>query len=266
MCVDDKWLDELIKWADENKLSKDDFPRDKEVLRNLKELDLDCKNLLDLPDELGNLKDLIRLNLGSNILPFMSENKNQISHLPKTIGNLSHLKELYLNYNNLASIPEEIGDLKRLNTLGLFYNKLTRLPKEIGNLEELTWLYLGGNQFSSLPEELSALKSLKVLGLGENHLTNLPKEFAKLQSLKVLNLNDNSFTKLPEQVTLFDLEELYIKGNAIKELPQELSHLVNLEQFFCDDELVNQAKEIFKDNKKLSINPQNNPFTMRSKS
>jgi len=108
----DSWIDKLIKWADENNISQDRFPRDKEKLYSLTKLTLVDNNLNDLPKE---------------------------------IGNLINLKELYLGENNISVLPEEIGNLSNLNKLTLWNNNLNRLPDNITNLKNLTHLNLTNN-------------------------------------------------------------------------------------------------------------------------
>ena len=62
-----------------------------------------------------------------------------------TISKLKQLKELYLYSNNLTSIPKELGELKQLEYLYLNDNNLTSIPKELGELEQLEWLDLSNN-------------------------------------------------------------------------------------------------------------------------
>ena len=50
-----------------------------------------------------------------------------------------------LRFNNLTNLPKEIGNLTQLNTLYLTHNNLTELPTEIGNLNNLKFLDLSNN-------------------------------------------------------------------------------------------------------------------------
>ena len=63
-----------------------------------------------------------------------------------TISELKQLKELYLYNNNLTSIPKELGELEQLEYLDLNNNNnLTSIPKELGELRQLERLYLDNN-------------------------------------------------------------------------------------------------------------------------
>ena len=59
--------------------------------------------------------------------------KNLIS-LPESIGNLVNLQELDLGWNNLISLPESFGNLVNVRKLHLWGNKLTSLPESFGTI------------------------------------------------------------------------------------------------------------------------------------
>ncbi|MFX1258672.1 MAG: leucine-rich repeat domain-containing protein, partial [Promethearchaeota archaeon] len=113
--------------------------------------------------------------------------------LPESIGNLSSLKELWLQYNKLTTLPESIGDLKSLKKLNLTDNKLTTLPESIGNLSSLKELLLWNNQLSTLPESIGNLSSLKELLSWNNQLSTLPESISNLKSLNRINLSGNKW-------------------------------------------------------------------------
>lgn len=81
--VDDECFARLVKWADDNKIAADNFPREKERLVKLKELDLSKCGLNSLPDEFVNLQNLEKLNLWGN----------EFKEFPKVINKLKNLKE-----------------------------------------------------------------------------------------------------------------------------------------------------------------------------
>lgn len=81
---DDECFARLVKWADDNKIAADDFPREKERLKNLKELDLSKCGLNSLPDEFINLQNLEKLDLKDN----------KFQEFPKLVDILARLKNL----------------------------------------------------------------------------------------------------------------------------------------------------------------------------
>ena len=77
-----------------------------------------------------------------------------IPAIPKEIGELVNLKELYIYYNQLTSIPEEIGNLVNLKYLHIYNNQLTSIPEEIGNLVNLKSLLIDNNKLTSISKEI----------------------------------------------------------------------------------------------------------------
>jgi Leucine-rich repeat (LRR) protein len=51
-------------------------------------------------------------------------NKNNISIIPNEIGNLTNLEKIELYDNKIEFIPSEIGNLTNLQELHLSYNKI----------------------------------------------------------------------------------------------------------------------------------------------
>ncbi len=110
--VDEKVLDVLIQWADDNHLDElkwrepwsdgdegswDGFPRDKELLVRLRDLNLLGAKYTVLPKEIGYLTHLVKLNLG----------ENDLDVLPEEIVNLVPLNFINLNRNQNLKLTEK---------------------------------------------------------------------------------------------------------------------------------------------------------------
>ena len=75
---------------------------------------------------------------------------------------------LDLMRNQLTALPRELGQLGALRVLWLSRNQLTALPRELGQLDALEKLYLSQNQLTALPRELGQLGALQHLDLSWN--------------------------------------------------------------------------------------------------
>jgi len=175
------------------------FPSIITSCKNLELLRFDSKDVLSIPEDIGNLKSLRVLEMGLNsVKTIPSSIKNLISlenllivdtqseYLPDSIGNLSNLKSLDLWGNKFKEIPASIENLKNLEILNLSSNNLTKIPEEIGNLTNLKKLDLSDNKLTELPPSLKNLKNLTELNFHNNQLTQLPLWLWKLRKLKYL--------------------------------------------------------------------------------
>ena len=193
------------------------------------ELDLSSKGITELPESIGKLQSLLRLNL----------NYNNLTNLPESIGNLQNLQGLYLNNNHLTSLPETIGDLQNLQSLSL-RNDLASLPVSIGDLQSLRSLDLGYNLLTSVPESIGYLQNLTGLALNTNKLKSLPESIGDLQNLQELFINFNQLTNLPESIGKLErLEILILVSNQLKSLPRSIGNLQNLRGLFIDQNPLN---------------------------
>lgn len=164
---------------------------------------------------------------------------NLTGMIPPELGNLTNLVELQLSRNQLTgSIPLEIGNLSNLQRLLLYRNELTgSIPSETGDLSHLLYLHLSDNQLTgSIPPEVGNLTTLEGLNLGENQLTgSIPSEIGNLTSLRRLYLSWNELTgSIPPEIgTLSSLEELYLEGHQLTgTIPSEIGNLTNLQYLY----------------------------------
>ncbi|XP_074287757.1 putative disease resistance protein RGA1 [Silene latifolia] len=86
--------------------------------------------------------------------------------LPKSIGQLLHLRSLDLSYNSdLKVLPKSITKLVNLQTLNLYYCKsLKQLPDDVSKLVDLSTLNVGCcNELRCMPTHIGMLSSLHTL-------------------------------------------------------------------------------------------------------
>ncbi|KAF8093450.1 hypothetical protein N665_0383s0078 [Sinapis alba] len=178
-------------------------------------------NLEWLPDSLGKLSSLVRLDLSENC----------IMALPATIGGLLSLTRLDLHSNRIGLLPESIGDLMNLVNLNLSGNQLTSLPSSLSRLNNLEELDLSSNSLSLLPETIGSLVSLKKLDVETNNIEEIPPSISSCSSLKELRADYNRLKALPEAVgKITTLEILDVRYNNIRQLPTTMSSMANLKE------------------------------------
>ncbi|KAM3233995.1 hypothetical protein P3L10_019354 [Capsicum annuum] len=122
---------------------------------------------------------------------------NQFSgSVPPCIGNVTSLRNLYLDYNRLDSrLPASIGGLHDLIEFNISSNLLSgTIRQEIGNLKAVTLVDLSKNNFSGkIPSILGDLDKLINLSMAHNRLDGpIPYSFGKLVALEFLDLCYNN--------------------------------------------------------------------------
>lgn len=228
---------------------------------NLKALSLNCKNLKEIPKEIGNMSNLESLNLN---------NCSELMTLPQEIYNLKNLKSIDINHcSKLESLPEKPKELEGLTSLN-FLNikgckKLQTLPRTANmvmiksylnrwekeappnenrqatkkvlldflNNPESTALAFDENTFS-LPDIFNTdlLKSrIQELNIQSTHITELPKSLWELTELQCLNLTDcTNLREVPQEIgALKSLKYLELAHcRSLTKLPGQIGHLEQL--------------------------------------
>ncbi|KIM13137.1 MAG: hypothetical protein KU38_00245 [Sulfurovum sp. FS08-3] len=153
--IDESWIDNLLKWADKNRIYDNVLPRNKTSILNLTEFQLWEDNQIKvLPREIGKLENLISIDL------FWTY---QLEQIPKEIGNLNNLRKIHLGENKLKELPKEIGYLSNLEELDISTNSIFSLPQEIvylTNLKKLSLISFVQDIYLSL-EQIEWIRELK---------------------------------------------------------------------------------------------------------
>ncbi|CAN6485802.1 unnamed protein product [Victoria cruziana] len=152
--------------------------------------------------------------------------------LPPSIGNLTDLLVLNLSNNNLRGpIPESIEQLRSLNVLALYANYFTgELPRGILNLHSLEVLDVSNNVLiGTIPRGLTGLRRLTHLALSRNQFYSEIPSLSGLWQLSSLDLSQNQFRgsvpRLPENLRQLSLRHNLLSGH----LPSTLNQLPRLE-------------------------------------
>lgn len=109
--------------------------------------------------------------------------------------------------------------------------RITVLPALINILSGLEILLVGCNPLESISEDLlPGLPKLTVLDVGFSEiLTQLPDSFHKSVELRILKAGNGRLSSLPASLfKCIKLEELYLYGNCLKDIGEELQCLENL--------------------------------------
>ena len=173
------------------------------------------------------------------------------------------IKKYYAQYKD----EEELISYKALNdyfyvcksVFHCFKAKLNRLIIDDFNFQEFpkfilscTWikkLEFYELLISEIPEELTSLSNVKFLSFKLKFLTKLPSSLHRLTNLEGFKLERTSLTELPDNLfELYNLKELQIiRNEGIKNLPDKISQLKNLEYLYAySDEINELPKALFR--------------------
>ncbi|XP_016571199.2 probable LRR receptor-like serine/threonine-protein kinase At3g47570 [Capsicum annuum] len=186
-----------------------------------------CKIQGRIPNEVGNLSNLLFLELSGN---------NLVGSISTSIGNLRNLQRFDLTNNKLTGfIGDHICKLQHLGDIYLSQNQLSGyLPYCLGNITSLREIHLSSNKLSSnIPPSLGNLHDLVVLDLSSNNMVgSLPPEIGNLKAVTNMDLSMNQFSnRIPRDIGgLQNLAHLSLKHNKLQgSIPDSMSNMVGLE-------------------------------------
>ncbi|XP_049931899.1 disease resistance protein RPV1-like isoform X5 [Nymphaea colorata] len=224
-------------------------------LRSLEILDLHgCLGLTSLPERLGKLGSLVKLDLSwtqiekvpcsvgqlKNLHQMLMYFCQRLLRLPDSICRLSSLEVLGLdNCNELCSIPEGLGDMKSLKKIDLSWTRIEVIPDSIGELTDLVELSLcWSKSLDSLPDSICKLKLLKSLDLtGCLSLCSLPERLGDMEKLEVLILDNTKIEIIPDSVCHLKLLKKLDLNECLSlcSLPERLGDMEKLEKLILDN-------------------------------
>ncbi|MBE0680290.1 MAG: hypothetical protein IH589_00110, partial [Anaerolineales bacterium] len=180
------------------------------------ELDLSGMELTELPESIGDLTQLHKLNLGRNY-DTPDWDKNRLTTLPESLGRLTQLQSLDISYNQLTVLPESLGQLTQLQSLSLNNNQLTVLPEWIGQFTKLVTLMFGNNHLPPLfPVVVKQLIKIRDIRFSNNKFSSLPEWIGQLKDLETIICKGNQFVSIPSSLAQLEyLTELNLGGNPL---------------------------------------------------
>lgn len=194
-----------------------------------------------MPEEIGNLSELVVLSIGYDIglSGLIPQGVYQLFNLEKLgiyncpisgilstqIGFLVSLNELLFRGTNIAGyIPSEVGNLINLKYLTISESEFSGpIPSEIGNLDSLLILDLHDNQLSgSIPETIGNCTQLQQIRLGKNQLSGpIPESIGQCTQLSYLSVSDNQLEgDIPEALGALTIYgDLFFHNNRFTGIP-----------------------------------------------
>ncbi|GJZ65983.1 putative P-loop containing nucleoside triphosphate hydrolase, partial [Tanacetum coccineum] len=173
------------------------------VGQNLVSLNLSsCIQLEEFPESLGNLKNLLKLDLSHNMiqeLPSSIGNLTRLVRLPENIDQLVSLENLIVSSTGIRSLPNNIRRCKHVKILNVSDCKsLTYLPPALGDMESLEVLRASNSAIIVIPDSICFSKFLKVLDFrGCSNLQELPMYLSFIDSLEEIYISGTSVWSCP---------------------------------------------------------------------
>ena len=189
---------------------------------------------------------------------------NAITSLPKEIGKLTKLENIFIANGLIAELPEELALLENCTDIEI-YNcpRMTSYPMVINKMPELALINISSNPQLSAEELYKGLNDfalnspsndkLQLLYCGFNNLEELPASFSNLVKIGLLDFTSNNIKKLHPLSRNVAPVQMLFNDNQIEEIPVDANGL------FCN---IDDIETIMMSGNKLKQFP--NIFDARS--
>ncbi|CAF1580365.1 unnamed protein product, partial [Didymodactylos carnosus] len=224
-------------------------------------------DLVSVPDEIGELKSLIQLNIYAS---------PKLLSLPHGFKQLSNIEQMSITYCGFKQIPKAITGLIGLRSLDLRYNKITSIPYEMKRLRSLTDLNLSGNLFKSLDgftrlknhsrpiDQINSTVNPQDISTDTRFTTLLPYKLTLLNSLSRLDMSNNPHLTDLTGVGIFqNLKFLQVWNSSIREIPKDIVKLSSTLEFLNlnDNQLTDVPQELTQMSKLETLYVRDNRFS-----
>ncbi|KAF8017186.1 hypothetical protein BT93_H2393 [Corymbia citriodora subsp. variegata] len=191
-----------------------------------------CRSLIEIDKSICQLKCLVFLDVS---------NCSNLQRLPETIGNLESLTKLDLSYTSIEALPDSIIKLKNLKVVKMHKNGISKISNVFWTMEKLQKIKITVKYDSIKPlhVEISDCiygnKSLRILRLEGARIHALPRLPESLIELKLGVLTVDTF---PDLSNLANLKVLFVEfarqSNGLLEepIPRWIGNLSKLESLY----------------------------------
>ena len=212
----------------------------------LKEIIIITFSNIPIPENIGNLTTLVKLEISNSIgyknrtpmnIPTSIEKLSNIhvlllSNLSEdTINQIpfkkfSKLEYIEINECEISSLPNSIQYLKKLKYIKIFQCKnFSLLPNWFCNLTQLEIIDISECSLQILPEKIHKLNNVRRINLSQNNgLIHISQWLKNLPKLEILNLYMSNIDWLPNSKNiLHNLADVDISYNNLQFIPDFLS-------------------------------------------
>uniref|UniRef100_UPI00398E9876 leucine-rich repeat and calponin homology domain-containing protein 1 isoform X1 n=1 Tax=Pristiophorus japonicus TaxID=55135 RepID=UPI00398E9876 len=156
-------------------------------------------------------------------LKVLIASNNKLVSLPEDIGQLKCLMELDVSCNEITALPQQIGQLQSLRELNIRRNYLQILPEELADLP-LVKLNFSCNKVVSIPICYRNMRHLQIIEMDNNPLQSPPAQICikgKVHIFKYLNIEACRIDKTAESLYQQPIEKARVAppvGGSIEDI------------------------------------------------
>lgn len=197
-------------------------------------------SLTEIPEFIGQCSQVEKLDISYT----------GISEIPDFVFRLPKLKELnFLGCRNLERQPIAFNSQQPLEKLSIYIGKNQDIPNEIVKLTSLKSLTISG-ELKEIPKVIYNLPTIEELEIFDTNISTVATDIEKLKALKKISFWQALFSLSGKPTVLnldeivlnlskcSNLRELQLNSNGIKEIPESIQLLSQLQVFSAQENLL----------------------------